>query len=215
MTEKPPARIRVRRHPERGHYDAETVYEILDAALICHVGLVRGEEPLVLPTLHVRFGDTVYLHGAVAAGMLKTMAPGVSVALTVTELNGLVLARSVYNHSLNYRSVLVLGKASEVLDPALKLKVLEKLVEKVQPGRWTDARQPSPTELRATRVIAVAIEAASAKIRTGPPVDDAEDMDLPVWAGVVPLETRRGTPEPDPVLSPQIRLPHYLERDTR
>lgn len=210
MPEKPPARIRVRRHPERGHYDAETVNEILDAALICHVGFLRQQEPVVLPTLHVRVGQSLYLHGAVASGMLRLAAAGMPVCVTATELDGIVLARSVYNHSLNYRSVVVLGQAVEVTDSAKKLLVLEALVEKVQPGRWADARQPNPTELRATRLIEVPIEAASAKVRVGPPVDDEEDMGLPVWAGVVPLTATRGTPQPDPALAAGIALPAYL-----
>jgi|SRR5579875_2937935 len=215
MVEKPPARIRVRRHPERGHYDAATVHDILDRSLVCHVGVMRGAEPVVLPTLYVRVDRTLYLHGAVAAGMLKSLARGVAVCVAVTELNGIVLARSVYNHSLNYRSAVVFGRATEVTDPDLKRRVLEALVEKVQPGRWADARTPTARELRATRVIAVPIEAASAKVRAGPPIDDPEDMALPVWAGVVPVEVRRGAPEPDPALRPDVGVPAYLMKTTR
>jgi hypothetical protein len=210
MAEKPPAQIRVRRHPERGHYDAETVYPILDAGAVCHVGFIRDGHPVVLPTLHVRVDDHLYLHGAVASGLLKAMAKGVPVCVTVTELDGLVLARSVYNHSLNYRSVVVFGQAYEVTHPDEKLRALRSLVEKVQPGRWADARQPNATELRATRVVAIRIESASAKVRSGPPIDEAEDMDLPVWAGVIPVRAVRGEPEPDPALPAGVEIPPYI-----
>ena len=210
MAAKPPAQIRVRRHPERGHYDHETVYAILDEATVCHVGFLREGMPVVLPTLHVRVDDRLYLHGAVASGLLKSMAKGVPVCVTVTELDGLVLARSVYNHSLNYRSAVVFGQAYEVTDAQEKLQALRALVEKVQPGRWQDARQPNAVEFRTTRVTALRIASASAKVRSGPPVDDEEDMGLPVWAGVIPIRTVRGAPEADPGLPAGVVVPPYI-----
>jgi nitroimidazol reductase NimA-like FMN-containing flavoprotein (pyridoxamine 5'-phosphate oxidase superfamily) len=200
--------LRVRRHPERGYYDRRTINAILDAGLICHVGVVRNDGPLVLPTLYVRRDDTLYLHGAPAATLLNGL-PG-PLAITVTCLDGLVLARSLYHHSLNYRSVMVRGPGREVTDEAEKLAALEALAQRVQPGRWRDARAPSPAELRATRVVAVSTEAASAKVRTGPPVDEAEDAGLPVWAGVVPVRQVTEAPVPAPDLDPAIPLPAYL-----
>ena len=207
-----PKRLRVRRHPERGHYDRQTVDAILDAGLVCHVAIVRDGEPLVLPTLYVRHQEALYLHGAVAATLLRAPAGGTPVAIAVTLLDGIVFARSVYNHSLNYRSVVILGRASVVSDPEEKLTALRALADRVQPQRWGDAREPNPRELQATRVLRVPIDEASAKIRTGPPSDDPEDMSRPVWAGVLPIRLVAGAPIPDPVLSPEIPLPPYLQR---
>jgi nitroimidazol reductase NimA-like FMN-containing flavoprotein (pyridoxamine 5'-phosphate oxidase superfamily) len=187
----------VRRHPERGEYDRVTIDSILDEALICHVGFVVDGQPFVIPTIHARDGDILYLHGSPASRMLRTLKGGVDVCVTATLLDGLVLARSVYNHSMNYRSAVVLGRAHEVTDTVAKLHAMECVVEHVVPGRWAEARQPNDGEIKGTTILSVALDEASAKIRTGPPKDFDEDMSLPVWAGVIPLDLRRGRPYPD------------------
>jgi len=189
-----PDHLRVRRHPERGAYDRETIGAILDEAQICHVGFVVDGRPFVIPTIHARAGDVLYLHGSTASRMLRTLGEGVDVCVTVTLLDGIVLARSVYNHSMNYRSAVVLGRARP-LEGDEKLAALEAIVEHVVPGRWSDARQPNRTELKATSVLALPLDQASAKIRTGPPSDFDEDENLPVWAGVIPLRLVAGAPE--------------------
>ena len=199
-------RTRVRRHPERGVYDRESIDAILDEALICHVGFVVDGQPFVIPTIHARAGDVLYLHGSTASRMLRTIGDGVDVCVTVTLLDGIVLARSVYNHSMNYRSVVVLGGARLVDDPEEKLAALEAVVEHVVPGRWADARQPNRKELKATSVLALPLDEASAKIRTGPPSDFEEDEDLPIWAGVIPLGLVADAPES----SDGLPLPSYL-----
>ncbi len=204
--------IRVRRHPERGHYDKDTLYPIIDEAWHCHVGVVRDGMPIIIPTLHVRVDDTLYVHGAVAAGLFKDLAHNAPVSVAITHLDGLVLARSLYNHSANYRSVVVFGVPSEVTDPDLKLTVLKALSDRVAPGRWEDARQPNAIELKQTRIFAVPLTHASAKIRTGPVADDPEDLDRPTWAGVLPLRTVFGEPEADAGDRPSVPLPDYLER---
>jgi len=206
------ALLRVRRHPERGRYDRSSIDAVLDAGLIAHVAVVREGQPIVLPTLYVRRGDWLYLHGAPAATWLRNMAAGTPVAVTVTLLDGLVLARSVYNHSLNYRSVVVLGRPEAVNDREEKLAALQAMVERVQPGRWGDARPPSAAELRATRVLRLRLDRASAKVREGPPVDDAEDLSLPVWAGVLPVRTVVGEPVADTQGSMPVDQPGYLRR---
>ena len=189
----PSQRTTVKRHPERGDYDRATIDAILDEALICHVGFVGEGQPYVIPTIHARDGDTLYLHGSPASRMLKNLASGVDLCVTATLLDGLVLARSVYNHSMNYRSAVVLGHAREVTDPDEKLHAMRAVVEHVVPGRWEDARQPSEGEIKGTTILAVSLEEASAKIRSGPPKDFDEDLSLPVWAGLIPLElTARG-----------------------
>jgi uncharacterized protein len=193
----PTARTKVKRHPERGAYDRATIDAILDEALICHVGFVADGQPYVIPTIHARDGDTLYLHGSPGSRMLRNLAGGVDVCVTVTLLDGLVLARSVYNHSMNYRSVLVLGRARELTDRAEKLHAMERVVESIVPGRWSEAREPNETEIKGTTILALPIEEASAKIRTGPPKDFDEDLSLPVWAGVIPLDLRRGRPYAD------------------
>ena len=201
---------RVRRHPERGHYDEATINAILDEASFCHVAVVRDGLPVVIPTLHVRIGSRVYIHGAVAAGLLKDLAQDQPVSLAVTLLDGLVLARSFYNHSANYRSVVAFGIPTEVTDPDAKLSVLKEMANRFTPGRWDDARVPNAIELKRTRVFAIPVDHASAKIRTGPPVDDPEDMDRPTWAGVLPLAITRGEPVADPNQDPPVPLPDYL-----
>ena len=180
-------RTRIHRLPERGNYDRATIDAILDEALICHVGFVVEGRPVVIPTIHARVGDHLYFHGSPAAGMLRTLRGGLDACVTVTLLDGLVLARSAFHSSMNYRSVVVFGKAEEVSDRDEKLRVLEALVEHVCRGRSADARGPSEMELKQTLVLRVPIDEASAKIRTGPPKDDAEDYALPIWAGVLPL----------------------------
>jgi len=187
----------VKRHPERGAYDRETIDPILDEALICHLGFVVEGRPFVIPTIHARDGDTLYVHGSPASRMLRTAKEDVDICVTVTLLDGLVLARSVYNHSMNYRSVVVLGRAREVTDRDEKLRAMQRVVEHVVPGRWNDARRPSAGEIKGTTILALALDEASAKIRSGPPTDDDADLRLPVWAGVIPLGIEPGDPVPD------------------
>jgi nitroimidazol reductase NimA-like FMN-containing flavoprotein (pyridoxamine 5'-phosphate oxidase superfamily) len=207
MAAAPSERTRVRRHPERGRYDRETLDAILDEAFYCHVGFVREGQPYVLPTIHARVGDRLYLHGAAASAMLDGLAGGAPACVTVTLLDGLVLARSVYDHSMNYRSAVLLGRLTEVTDREEKLRALEAIVEHVVPGRSAEARGPSEAELKATRVLAMPIAEASAKVRTGPPKDSLEDMRLPIWAGVVPLALAALAPEPDPAAPLDLPVP--------
>jgi len=188
----------VRRHPERAAYDREAIDAILDEGLIGHLGLVGGEQPYVLPMLYVRQDDALYLHGAPASRLLGSLAEGSRCCFTVTLLDGLVLARSAFHHSLNYRSVVVLGHARAVTDPDEKLAALEALVEHVLPGRTADARRPSKAELKVTEVVALDLDQCSAKTRRGPPVDTRPDLSLPVWAGELPLVVTAGEPIPDP-----------------
>ncbi|HUQ39983.1 MAG TPA: pyridoxamine 5'-phosphate oxidase family protein [Acidimicrobiales bacterium] len=193
----PSDRARVRRRAQRADYDRATIHAIIDEALICHVGFVVDGAPRVIPTIHARIDDTVYLHGSVASRMLRTLREGVPACLTVTILDGLVLARSAFHHSMNYRSVVVHGVAREVVDRDEKLRALEAVTNHVVPGRWDVARRPNATEVTTTLVLAMPIDEASAKVRTGPPIDDPEDMGLDVWAGVVPVSSVRGEPIPD------------------
>jgi hypothetical protein len=179
-------RTRVKRLPERGHYDRETIDAILDEGLVCHVGFAVDGEPYVIPMLYARAGDVVYLHGSSASRTLRGLSAGVPVCVTVTLLDGLVLAKSVFHHSMNYRSVVLFGTARP-LDGDEKRQALHALVEQLAPGRWDEAREPTATELKATSILALPIDEASAKIRSGPPKDEPEDEDLPVWAGVVPV----------------------------
>jgi hypothetical protein len=199
-------RTTVRRLPQRGHYDRETIAAILDEGLICHVGFVALGQPFVIPTIYARRGDRLYVHGSAVSRMLKTLAGGVPVCVTVTILDGLVLARSVFNHSMNYRSVVVLGTAT-VVEGEEKRAALETIAEHVAPGRWKEARGPNETELKATLVLSLPIGEASAKVRTGPPVDEDEDYALPHWAGVLPLALAASTPVPDPRLLPGTPVP--------
>ncbi|HEX9501624.1 MAG TPA: pyridoxamine 5'-phosphate oxidase family protein [Thermoanaerobaculia bacterium] len=204
-------RTRIRRLPERGNYDRATIEAILDEALICHVGFVVEGRPVVIPTIHARVGDHLYVHGSPAAGMLRTLRGGVDACVTVTLLDGLVLARSAFHHSMNYRSVVVFGKAEEVVDRQEKVRVLDKLVEHVCRGRSADARRPNEKELKQTLVLRIPIAEASAKIRTGPPKDDEEDYALPVWAGVLPLAL---TPSA-PVADNDLPVPEYVAKYRR
>ncbi len=208
-------RTRVRRRAQRGRYDRASVHAILDEALVCHVGFVADGQPTVLPTIHARCGETLYLHGSPASRMLRSLAGGVPVCVTVTLIDGIVLARSAFHHSMNYRSVVVLGRAHAVEDEAEKRLALRSLVEQVAPGRSGDARPPSAPELAQTLVLAVPLVEVSAKVRTGPPIDSAEDGALPFWAGVIPLALVPGAPVADPDLAPGIPAPAYATRYRR
>jgi uncharacterized protein len=202
-------RTKLRRKPSRGSHDRAAIEAILDEALVSHLGFLDDGLPVVIPTLHVRVGLHVYLHGSAASRALRE-ASGAEVCLTVTLVDGLVLARAVMHHSANYRSAMLFGAGVWVDEEAEKLTALEALVEKLVPGRWGDARIPTAKELRATALLRIPLEEASAKVRTGPPVDDDEDMELPVWAGVVGLRTVADEPEPDQLLAPGTAPPAYL-----
>ena len=193
----PTDRTKVRRRRDRGRYDRETVHAILDEGLVAHVAVTTDHGPRVIPTTFVRVDDTVYLHGSVANDTYRTAAGGVPVCVVVTLLDGLVLARSAFHHSMNYRSVVAYGTASEVDDVGEKRRAFDALVERMAPGRSGEARPPTEQELRKTILLALPLREVSAKVRTGGPIDDPEDMDLPVWAGVVPLDLVAGEPEPD------------------
>lgn len=196
----PTPRTTLRRRRERGSFDRTVIHAILDEGLVCHVAFVHDGQPFVLPTAHVRVGDVVYVHGARQSRMLEALASGAPACLTVTLLDGLVLGRSAMHHSMNYRSVVLLAQGREVSERTEKLRALGALVDHVVPGRSAEVRSPSEAELSATRVVAFAIDEASAKTRVGPPVDLESDYDLPCWAGVLPLRLVAGTPEPDPRL---------------
>jgi nitroimidazol reductase NimA-like FMN-containing flavoprotein (pyridoxamine 5'-phosphate oxidase superfamily) len=211
----PTQRTRVVREPDRSVYDRETVYQILDEGFLCHVGFVVDGQPFVIPTSFGRKEDSLYIHGSAASRMLRQMKGGVPVCVTVTLLDGLVLARSVFNHSMNYRSVVILGKATLVDYSEEKLAALRILSEHIIPGRWDDARQPNERELKATSVLRLPIEEFSAKVRTGPPIDDEEDYSFPTWAGVVPLEMMLGAPINDPRLEPGRAVPDYVRKYSR
>jgi len=211
----PTSRTRVVREAERGVYDRETVYRILDEGFLCHVGFVADGQPFVIPTSYGRKGAILYIHGSAASRMLRQASGGTPVCITVTLLDGLVLARSVFNHSMNYRSVVILGKAALVENPEEKLAALRALSEHILPGRWDDARQPNERELKATSVLRVPIEEFSAKVRTGPPIDDAEDYSFPTWAGVIPLEMKAGAPIHDPRVDPARAVPGYVPNYSR
>jgi nitroimidazol reductase NimA-like FMN-containing flavoprotein (pyridoxamine 5'-phosphate oxidase superfamily) len=205
----PTERTQVVREPHRGAYDRETIYKILDEGLVCHVGFATDGQPYVIPTLFARVGDAIYFHGSAASRMLRGVSEGLVVCITVTLTDGIVLARSVFNHSMNYRSVVALGKAKLVDVPEEKLEALRAFTEKILPGRWKDARQPNEKELKATSILRLPLTEASAKIRQGPPEDDAPDRELPIWAGVIPLQLGAGEPIRDEICDPAIPLPAY------
>jgi len=209
----PTPRTRVVREPQRGVYDRDTVNAILDEAFLCHVGFVVDGQPYVIPTSYGRDGDVLYVHGSAASRMLRNLDKGIPVCITVTLLDGLVLARSVFNHSMNYRSVVVLGTAMLVADAAEKIAALRLLSEHILPHRWDDARQPSEKELKQTSVLRIPIEEFSAKVRVGPPIDDEEDYSFPTWAGVIPLEMTSGAPVVDERC--QRAIPEYLRNYSR
>ena len=215
MTEPPSERATVKRLPKRAAYDRATIDAILDEGLICHVGLALDGQPTVVPMIHVRVGAKVYLHGSPASRTLRAIAQGAEACLTVTLLDGLVLARSAFHHSMNYRSVVLFGTGAAVEDPVEKTAALHALSEHVVAGRWTEVRGPSERELRQTLVVAMPISEASAKVRTGPPLDDEEDYTLPVWAGVLPLRLVAGVPVADPRLPPGITVPEHVVRYAR
>lgn len=204
------ARNKVARIPERARYERDDVYEIVDASLLCHVGFVAGGEPVVLPTLHARDGDTLLLHGSSATRLIGHVASGGSVCVTITLVDGIVLARSVFNHSINYRSAVLFGHGRLVTDDDEKMAALTRFTERLLPGRWDDVRPPNRREMKATGIVAVAIESASAKVRSGPPKDEPEDLPLPVWAGVLPLHQQLGDPVVDEAGQLGIELPGYL-----
>lgn len=203
-------RNKVKRLAERGQYDKATIYPIVDEALICHVGFVIDDQPFVIPTIHARRDDAILFHGAKASRMLKHIQEGGPLCVTVTLLDGLVMARSVFHHSMNYRSAVLYGHGHLIEPGPEKMEALRLISEAIMPGRWDDARQPTRKEMNATTVVAMPIESASAKIRTGPPGDDDEDYGLPVWAGVVPLHKEIGKPLPDPLLTDGIEVPSYM-----
>jgi nitroimidazol reductase NimA-like FMN-containing flavoprotein (pyridoxamine 5'-phosphate oxidase superfamily) len=209
VTYQPTQRTTLRRLPERARYDAETVHSILDEGFICHVAFVVDGQPYALPTGYARIGETLYLHGS--TGSRLGFRPGMDVCVTVTLLDGIVLARSAFHHSFQYRSVMALGRTELVTDQAEKDAALEALVEHFMPGRSADARPASRRELAATAVLAVPLEEVSAKVRTGDPKDDEEDYGLPVWAGILPLELRPGDPVADSRLDPTIPVPAYVK----
>jgi hypothetical protein len=202
--------VRLRRKRERGSYEREAIDAILDEALVAHLGIVEDGQPVVLPTLHARAGDVVYCHGSSASRTLRAMASGARVCLTVSLIDGLVLARSAMHHSANYRSAVLLGTARLVEDDDERLAGFEEIVERIVPGRWKDVRPPTENELKATALLALPIEEASAKVRTGPPIDDEPDYSLPAWAGVIPLSLRAGEPQPDARLAAGIPVPDYV-----
>jgi len=212
---QPTERTQVKRLPKRGRYDDETVYQILDHGFVCHVGFAVDGQPYVIPTNYGRSGDTLYLHGSAASRMLKTLSGRVPLCVTVTHVDGLVLARSAFHHSVNYRSAVILGTARLVDAPAEKLEALRVFTEHVMKGRWEDVRQPTEQELKATSVLALPLEEVSAKVRTGGPVDDEADYTLPVWAGVLPLEIIARSPEPDALRKSDPPLPEYLKNYSR
>lgn len=201
---------RVRRLPERGHYDRPTVDAILDAGFVCHVGFVVDGQPVVIPTSYWRHGDHVYFHGSAASRMLRHIGTeGVRCCLTVTHTDGLVLARSAFHHSINYRSVMLFGAAEPVADDAAKRRALEAFVEHLFPGRWATLRPMTDQEVKATSVLRLAIAECSAKLRAGPPKDDEADYSLPIWAGVIPLHVVASPPDPDPALTPGLTPPPH------
>src|SRR6202142_2064850 len=211
----PTPRTRVVREPQRAVYDRAAANQILDEAFLCHVGFVADGQPYVIPTSYGRDGDVLYIHGSAASRMLRNLDQGVPVCVTVTLLDGLVLARSVFNHSMNYRSVVILGTATLIDDRAEKLAALRTLSEHIIPHRWDDSRQPNEKELKATSVLRLPITEFSAKVRVGPAIDDEEDYSFPTWAGVIPLETIAGAPIDDSRLDPGREAPSYAKHYSR
>jgi nitroimidazol reductase NimA-like FMN-containing flavoprotein (pyridoxamine 5'-phosphate oxidase superfamily) len=208
-------RTKLKRLPKRGHFDRETVYGILDEGFICHVGFAPEGQPFVIPTGYARVDDKLYIHGSQASRMLRTLSGGVAACVTVTIIDGLVLARSAFHHSMNYRSVVVFGRATLVDDREEKYAALLAFSEHIVHGRWADVREPTEQELKATTVLSLPLMEASAKVRTGPPLDDEEDYALPVWAGVVPLRLEAGEPINDPRLPEAIAVPGYARNYRR
>lgn len=208
-------RNQIKRLPQRGNYDRPLINQILDEGLVCHVGFVVEAQPFVIPTAYGRVGNRLYIHGSPASRMLRTLKESVEVCVTVTLLDGLVLARSAFHHSMNYRSVVIFGKATVVEEATEKLEALKAFTEHIVPGRWADVRPPTSQEIAGTLVLSLPLSEASAKVRTGPPIDDEADYTLPVWAGELPLCLTSTAPVPDPQLSPKIELPTYVQHYTR
>ncbi len=204
-------RIRVKRVPSRGKYDKESIHSILDAHFLCHIGFIYEGYPVVIPTLFGLDNDKLYIHGANSSRMLKSLQKGIEISVAVTLVDGIALARSAFHHSMNYRSVVLFGTAAVVTDPEEKLRALKIVSDQVMKDRWEEVRLPNEKELKATTVLAIPVNEASAKVRTGPPVDDKEDYDLDVWAGVIPLQFTMQEPEPDPLLKEGIKLSPGVE----
>ncbi len=204
-------RNQVRRLAKRGKYDKTSIYQILDEGFLCQLAFVVDEQPFVIPTLYARVDDSIYIHGSQISRMLKTLAEGVRLCLTVTLVDGLVLARSAFHHSMNYRSAIIFGSGILIENDEEKLLALKAISDRLVPHRWEDCRQPNTKELNVTSVIRIEIEEASAKIREGMPIDDQEDYDLPIWAGIVPIHQNFGAPVRDEKLSETIDLPNYLQ----
>src|SRR5271167_2604619 len=211
----PTDRTKVHRLPKRAVYDAAQVHSILDEGFLCHVGFAVDGQPYVIPTGYARYGDHIYIHGSAASRMLRTLDRGVDVCLTVTLVDAFVLARSGFHHSMNYRSVVVLGKARLVTDREEKLNALRSFTNHIVPGRWDEIRPPTEQELKATKVLALTLEEVSAKVRTGGPIDDEEDYALPVWAGVLPLEVAAKSPIPDEKRQQDQPIPEYIKTYSR
>src|SRR6202795_4209187 len=211
----PTERTQVKRLPKRGMYDRETVFKILDEAFVCHVGFVVDGQPYVIPTNFGRVGDTLYLHGSAASRMLRTLIEGIPICVTATLIDGLVLARSAFHHSVNYRSVVVLGTARLVEDPTEKMEALRLFTEHIMKGRWEQIRRPTELELKATTVLALPLEEVSAKVRTGDPKDDEEDYESAIWAGVLPLPVVPAAPIPDTRLKAGIAVPENVAKYSR
>jgi len=203
-------RSKIKRIPSRGYYDKKTINQIIDEALYCHVSFVHDNQPYIIPTIHARLNDRIVLHGAKGSRMMKHIAEGNEICIAITHMDGLVLARSVFHHSMNYRSVVIFGKGKLLENKVEKLEALKTITEHLIPGRWEDARKPNKKELNATTVVSIDINEASAKIRTGPPIDDEEDYKLTVWAGVIPISQKFDSPMNDPKLNEDIVLPNYI-----
>ncbi|MCB0705140.1 MAG: pyridoxamine 5'-phosphate oxidase family protein [Saprospiraceae bacterium] len=204
-------KTKVKRVPKRGHYDQETIFNILDKAFLCHVGFIHEGYPVVIPTLYGRKDDILFLHGSAASRMMKDLANGIDVSICVSLVNGLVLARSAFHHSMNYESVVLFGKAEMVEDPEAKMAGLKVVSDQVLKGRWEEVRLPNEKEMKATTLLQIQIKEASAKIRTGPPGDDKEDYELDIWAGVVPVKHKFLPAEVDPLLKAGINLPDSVK----
>jgi nitroimidazol reductase NimA-like FMN-containing flavoprotein (pyridoxamine 5'-phosphate oxidase superfamily) len=209
------ARTTLKRLPQRGNYDRELINQILDEGFICHVGFVVDDEPFVIPTGYARVDDKLFIHGSQASRMLRALEKGIDLCLTVTLIDGLVLARSAFHHSMNYRSVVVFGRAAVVEERAEKMAALLALSEHMLPGRWSDVREPNERELQLTTVLSLPLTEASAKVRIGPPLDDEEDYEMDVWAGVIPLRLVAEAPLDDPRLAAEIAAPDYARRYER
>lgn len=206
------AKNRVKRLPNRAVYDKEVIYKIIDQAIICHVGFVQESQPFVIPTLHARIEDSVLIHGAATSRLMKHAAVGNELCITITLVDGLVLARSAFHHSINYRSVVLFGQGSIINEREEKLRALRIFTDYLMPGRWADVRPPTETEMKATTIVSMPIELASAKMRQGPPGDDAEDYQLDVWAGIVPIRQHVDQPIADPLLKDGVEIPENVQR---